>query len=334
MKKKKEIQEMQVKRIEPLSWWIGMKTPLQLMLYGQNLKGCTVHTSRKGVRIKKVHTADSPNYLFVDIEIATTTQAGICTFELRKDSQIIRFEYLLERRYAGSSNRKSFSPADLIYLVLPDRFANGEPSNDSSVFTKEKANRREPFGRHGGDLQGVINHLDYIADLGVTTLWLTPPQLDDEAKQSYHGYSCADYYHIDPRFGDNELYRQLVAEAHWRDVKVIMDAVPNHCGTAHWWMEDLPFKDWIHCPPEFIRSNYRLVAIVDPNGAEVDRKETVEGWFDTAMPDMAIENPYVRQYFLQLYIWWIEWADLDGLRVDTFPYNDKTGIAEWAPKVF
>lgn len=329
MAKKREAEVIAIKRIEPLSWWIGMKTPLQLMIYGENLAGSTIQTQRKGVRIKKVHKSDSPNYLFVDIEIAPTTQAGKCTFDIKKGSQTVRFDYLLERRHKDSATRKSFSAADLIYLLMPDRFANGDPGNDSTPNTKEKVNRKEPSGRHGGDLQGIIDHLDYLSGLGVTTLWITPPQLDNEPEQSYHGYASADYYHIDPRFGDNELYQQLVVEAHWRDIKVIMYAVPNHCGTAHWWMQDLPFRNWIHQPPEFIRSNYRLVTTIDKNSAKIDRQETTDGWFDDSMPDMALENPYVQQYFLQTYIWWIEWADLDGLRVDTFPYNDRIGIANW-----
>ncbi|MCD7935328.1 MAG: glycoside hydrolase family 13 protein [Tannerellaceae bacterium] len=334
MKKSKQPAEIMVKRVEPLSWWIGMKTPLQLMIYGENLAGSTVHTQRKGVKIQKIHKADSPNYLFVDIEIAPTTQAGKCIFEIKKGTQIIQFDYLLEKRRKDSARRTSFSAVDTIYLVMPDRFANGDTSNDSTPFTVEKSNRKNPSGRHGGDLQGIINHLDYIADLGMTTLWITPPQLDNEPEQSYHGYACADYYQVDPRYGDNELYRQLVTEAHWRDMQVIMDAVPNHCGMAHWWMQDLPFWNWIHHhPKEFLRSSYRLVSIMDPNGSQRDLKQTVDGWFDNSMPDMALENPFVRQYFLQLYCWWIEWADLDGLRVDTFPYNDREGISWWTASI-
>jgi len=322
-------QNLVISRVEPLSWWIGMKTPLQLMIYGKDLSGCKVKVEEEGVRVKKIHKADSPNYLFVDVEIDTNANPGEYTFVISNSKQSGEFKYTIGKRRRGSANRKSFSTADLIYLLMPDRFANGNPSIDSTPDTKEKVNRKDPFGRHGGDLQGIIDHLDYLENLGVTTLWLTPPQLDDEKEQSYHGYACGDYYHIDTRYGDNDLYRKMVTEAHKHNLKVIMDSVPNHCGTAHWWMDDLPFEDWIHQNEKFQPSNYRLATITDPNSSEIDEKQTVDGWFDKTMPDMAIENLYTLQYFLQLYVWWIEWADLDGLRVDTYPYNDKEAIAEW-----
>jgi len=322
-----------IQKIEPLSWWIGMKTPLQLMLYGKDLSGSKVSVLEKGVRVKKIHQADSPNYLFVDMDIAEDASPGDYTIKIQNNQDTLEGKYRIDKRRRGSASRKSFSAEDLIYLIMPDRFANGDPSNDSTPDTKEKADRKDPFGRHGGDLQGVIDHLDYLADLGVTTLWLTPPQLDDEKAQSYHGYACADYYHIDPRYGDNELYKKMVEESHRKGLKVVMDAVPNHCGTSHWWMKDLPFKDWVHTHDKFLRSNYRLAAITDPNSAESDVRQTVDGWFDTNMPDMAVENPYTLHYMLQLYIWWIEWADLDGLRVDTYPYNDKQAISEWTRKI-
>ncbi|MCC8173378.1 MAG: glycoside hydrolase family 13 protein [Odoribacter sp.] len=322
-----------ITRIEPLSWWIGMKTPLQLMIQGKNLAGAEIRVLEEGLKIEKIHTADSPNYLFVDIDISTDANPGEYTFELTKEEETTEFKYLIEKRRRGSANRKSFSAADMVYLLMPDRFACGNPDIDCTEDTIEKVDRKNPFGRHGGDLQGIINHLDYLADLGVTTLWITPTQLDDEKEQSYHGYACSDYYHVDPRYGDNELYKNLVAEAHKWGMKVVMDAVPNHCGTSHWWMKDLPFEDWIHQHKKFLRSNYRLATVTDPNKSQEDYFTTVDGWFDKSMPDMALENPYVLQYFKQLYIWWVEWADLDGLRVDTFPYNDKNTIAEWTRSI-
>ncbi|MCD7973225.1 MAG: cyclomaltodextrinase N-terminal domain-containing protein [Candidatus Azobacteroides sp.] len=330
---KAKTEVLPIHRIEPLSWWIGMKTPLQLMIYGKDLKGSKVTVKGKGVSIKKVHQAESPNYLFIDIEIASTAKAGEYIFEIKNNNRVATFNYLLEKRRRGSAERKSFSSEDLVYLLMPDRFANGNPANDSTPDTTEKAKRRDPFGRHGGDLQGIIDHLDYLKELGVTTLWPTPPQLDNEKSQSYHGYASGDYYRIDPRFGDNELYRKMVEEAHKKDIKVIMDAVPNHCGTAHWWMKDLPFKDWVHMKTRTTASNYRLATITDPNISKLDRSNTVDGWFDQGMPDIGIENPYTLQYLLQVYIWWIEWANLDGLRVDTFPYNDKNAIAEWTRRI-
>ncbi len=215
---------------------------------------------------------------------------------------------------------------------MPDRFAEGEMDIDWKGL-KEKTDRKDPFVRHGGNLQGIIDHLDYFPELGVTTLWITPPQLDNEDKESYHGYACADYYRIDPRFGTNDLYKKLVAKAHQKDLKVIMDAVPNHCGLSHWWMNDLPAQNWIHYPEKAIPSNYRLASIMNPNGSCIVREETVNGWFDNKIPDLCMENHHLAKYLLQVYIWWIEWADLDGLRVDTYPYNHKGAISEWTKKI-
>ncbi|MCD8072189.1 MAG: cyclomaltodextrinase N-terminal domain-containing protein [Alistipes sp.] len=306
-----------------------MKTPLQLMIHGGDLEGARIRAVGDGPRIEGVHFGDSPNYMFADIALSEDTRPGNYTFEISKDGKTLRFDYEILQRRRDSAARKSFDSSDLVYLVMPDRFANGDPSNDSTGDTLEKSDRSRPDGRHGGDLQGVIDHLDYMADLGVTALWLTPPQLDNEPEASYHGYAAADYYRVDPRFGDNELYRQLVREAHKKGLKVIMDAVPNHCGTAHWWMKDLPFVDWVHDKKKYPASNYRLAALTDPNTSPGDFRQCFEGWFAPSMPDMAIENPFVLQYLLQVYVWWIEWADLDGLRVDTFPYNEKYAIARW-----
>jgi len=322
-----------IKRIEPLNWWVGMKTPLQMMIYGDNVGDSKVKVLEKGIRIRKIHKADNPNYLFLDIDISEDAAPGNYTFELKTAGIAEQFTYLIDKRRRNSSSRKSFSSADLVYLLMPDRFSNGDPSIDSIPGTFEKVEREKPFGRHGGDLQGVINHLDYLAELGVTALWMTPPQLDNEKENSYHGYSCGDYYHIDPRFGDNDLYKELVKKAHKLGIKTIMDAVPNHCGTAHWWMKDMPFNGWVHEHDKFQTSNYRLVTICDPNSSKKDLDQTVEGWFDKTMPDMTTENPYILQYFKQLYIWWIEWADLDGLRVDTFPYNEKYSMSEWTKSI-
>lgn len=329
MKNKQTANTEAIRRIEPLSWWIGMKTPLQIMLYGDNLTGSEVKVKEKGVTVEKIHNADSPNYIFVDVSIQNDITPGYYTFIVEKEGKSYEFQYLLEERKHNSALRKSFTSADLIYLLMPDRFACGDPGINNVKGMHDKVDRDKHFGRHGGDLQGVIDHLDYLADLGVTTLWMTPPQIDNEKEESYHGYACADYYHIDPRFGTNELYKQLVEKCHLLNLKVIMDAVPNHCGAAHWWMKDLPFKEWVHQHDKYTQSNNRLATISDPNHADIDLNITTDGWFDTFMPDMGIENPFLLQYFRQLYIWWIEWADLDGLRVDTFPYNEKNAIAQW-----
>jgi len=320
---------MNIQRIEPPCWWIGMKTPLQLMIYGKDLAGGEVQTDTKGITIREVHPAESPNYLFVDIEISPELTPGEYLFTTHKGTEKAGFTYRIEKRRKNAASRTSYTSADMVYLLMPDRFANGDPSIDNTPDTTEKIDRTDPSGRHGGDLQGIIDHLDYLVDLGVTTLWLTPPQEDNQPKSSYHGYGCTDYYRIDPRFGSNELYKQLVREAHEKGLKVIMDAVPNHCGSAHWWMKDLPFRNWVHLHSGVVTSNYRLAVVTDPNRSQLNKEQTVNGWFDKAMPDMALENPYVLRYFLQLYIWWIEWTDLDGLRVDTLPYNEKYAAARW-----
>jgi len=318
-----------IHRVEPPSWWTGMKTPLQLMFYGENLLGSEVTVNGSGISVTKVHNADSPNYLFVDVEIAPEAKPDEYTFTITKGKKSIKHKYRLEQRRENSSERKSFSSSDLIYLIMPDRFANGDPLNDNNPRAIEKVNRNNYHGRHGGDIQGIINKLDYLQELGVTAIWSTPLLFDNEPVYSYHGYACADYYKIDPRFGTNELYRQMTEEAYKRGIKTIKDVVTNHCGLAHWWMNDLPFKDWVNYPDNFTRSNYRFSTVTDPNAAKADLKGCVNGWFDTSMPDMRTENPFVLQYFKQVFTWWIEWANIDGLRVDTYPYNEKHSIAEW-----
>lgn len=327
------LQAQQIKRVEPLHWWVEMRTPLTILFQGMDLKDCQVTLEAGGMTIREVRCAESPHYLFVDVTIAPDAKPGDYTFEFRKGKKKIKYTYRLEARRAGSAERKSFSSADMIYLLMPDRFANGDPTNDSTNDTAEKADRSNLSGRHGGDLQGMINHLDYVADLGATALWSTPLLLDNEPKVSYHGYACSDYYHIDPRYGSNELYRTFVTESHSRGLKVIMDIVTNHCGTAHWWMRDLPYSDWIHQFPRYTQTNHVLSANMDPNASLYDLKIQECGWFDTSMPDLNLNHPDVLQYFKQWAVWWIEYADLDGLRVDTYPYNEKEPMAEWCKAI-
>ena len=280
-----------------------------------------------------VHRADSPNYLFVDVQIDDAAAPGTYYLVFSKEGREFKMPYEIAARREGSAQRGSFSTADMIYLLMPDRFANGNPDNDSTPDTQEKADRTAFFGRHGGDIQGILDHLDYIADLGATVIWPTPLLLDDEPEGSYHGYACADYYRIDPRFGSNEEYRDLVAEAHEKGLKVIMDVVTNHCGTAHWWMRDLPFEDWIHQFPEYTATNVCFSTNMDPNASKYDLNLQESGWFDPSMPDMNLDNPYVLRYFQQWAVWWTEYAGLDGFRVDTYPYNEKGPMSEWCAAV-
>ena len=330
-------------RIEPPCWWAGMDTDLQLMLHGTRITGSTVSVDAtvKGLSVGKVTSTDNPNYLFVEVKVGNRLAPGMYSFNVvTPDGRQFDFEYEICKRREGSARRSSFDPSDAVYLLMPDRFANGDKSNDSHPDAVEKANPKELGGRHGGDIQGMIDHLDDLYELGVTTIWPTPLLFDNEKAYSYHGYACADYYRIDPRYGTNELYRKFVEKAHNKGMKVIMDMVPNHCGTAHWWMEDLPSETWINYPQNLhrkgdrlIRTNAAMSTHNDPHASEADKELCVKGWFDTTMPDLNMADPLVRQYLVQMAVWWVEYADLDGLRVDTYPYSDKKGIAAWTKAI-
>lgn len=322
-----------VERAEPLNWWIGMKTPLQIMFYGEEIGRCGVEVLDKGIAVERVHRADSPNYLFVDVSVAGDAAPGDYTFEFTRGTEKSTFEYHIGERRKGSAMRESFTSADLVYLIMPDRFANGDTSNDETECTIEGIDRNNFHGRHGGDIRGIMNHLDYMAGLGVTALWSTPLTLDNEPVYSYHGYACADYYRIDPRFGTNALYREMVAEAHRRGIKIVMDVVTNHCGTAHWWMDDLPFGDWINQFPGYTRSNTVMAIPMAPNASRHDADIFYRGWFDRSMPDMNLDNPFMLNYFKQWITWWIEEMDIDGLRIDTYPFNSKLPMVEWVASV-
>jgi len=325
--------QVKIERVEPLSWWTGMKTPLQLMFYGNDLHQAEVRCLEKGLTVLQVHRAESQNYLFVDVCVDADAQPGSYTFEFEQGGQKIEYTYVVNARRNGSAQRKGYGTEDMVYLIMPDRFANGDPSNDSHSDAAEKVDRSKPYGRHGGDIQGIMDHLDYLHELGVTAIWNTPLLFDNEPVASYHGYACADYYRIDPRFGTNELYKQLVEKAHDRGIKMIMDMVPNHCGMAHPWMKDLPFSSWINQFPKFTRSNYQMASHFDPYASKADNDLCIKGWFDTSMPDMNLTNPFVLNYFTLMAVWWIEYANLDGLRIDTYPYSDKHAMAAWTQNI-
>lgn len=324
-----------VKHVEPLSWWVDMNMPLQLMVHGDNISAYDVEIlpAEQGVSVGAVHTADSPNYLFVDVVIADDAQAGDYTLRFTSGKRRYDYTYHIAEREAGSRERSSFTTADFVYLIMPDRFANGDTSNDTTPYTVEAAERSNPSRRHGGDLQGIIDHLDYIADLGATAVWSTPLLLDDENGASYHGYSCSDYYHIDPRFGSNDLYKSFVEEAHARGLKVIMDIVPNHSSTSHWWYADQPFKDWTHQFDEYTQSNWTFSTNMDFNASAQDLYQMESGWFDRSMADMNLDNEYLLTYFKQWGVWWIEFSGLDGFRVDTYPYNEKGPMSQWCKAI-
>ena len=324
----------QVTRVEPLSWWTDMKTPLQLMVQGSGISAYDVAVEGgKGVSLTKVSKAESPNYLFADVEIAPNAEPGTYYIVFTKDGESFKYPYEIAAREKGSAERRSFTTADIIYLIMPDRFANGDESNDSVECMADKLARERKSGRHGGDIQGVIDHLDYISELGATYIWTTPFLADNAPRGSYHGYAASDYYHIDPRFGSNELYRTLVAKANEKGLGIIMDMVPNHCGTEHWWMDDLPFQDWIHQFDTYTGTNVAFSTNMDPNASRKDLYIQESGWFVPSMVDMNLDNPYVLKYFIQWAIWWIEYAGLDGFRVDTYPYNEKQPAADWCEAI-
>jgi neopullulanase len=324
--------DYQINHVDPPMWWTGMKNPeLMLTIQGKGIAALNPVTSYPGVTIKTITRTTNPDYLFVNLEISAAAPSGSMKIDFVRNQKIwLSYDYVLNKRQPGSAGRKSFGPEDVIYLLMPDRFANGDTTNDSVKDLKEKASRSNPNGRHGGDIQGIINHLDYLQNLGITALWTTPLLEDDMAVYSYHTYAITDYYQIDKRYGTNSDYVRLADECHKRGIKLIMDMVPNHCGSDHWWMKDLPMADWVHQFPEFTRTNYNIATWNDPHASVKDRMLNADGWFDVSMPDMNQGNPLVLAYFKQFAIFWIEYAGVDGLRVDTYPYNDKWKIAEWS----
>jgi neopullulanase len=323
-------------RVEPSSWWVGMRNQnLQLLVRGNKIAERTVTINYPGVSILKVNKTDNPNYLFLDLEISSKTLAGNFDIVFSKlKSKDIKYTYTIKNRVYSDLRIQGISNKDLLYLLMPDRFSNGDKTNDVVVTMKENTiNRAEMYARHGGDIQGIINHLDYIKDLGITAIWCTPEIENDMPQASYHGYAATDHYKIDPRFGTNELYAKYVDAAHQKGLKVIKDVVHNHIGLEHWMMKDKPSKDWVHVWDEFTQTSYKDQPMMDPYVAEADRKKTVDGWFVASMPDLNQYNAYVRNYIIQNHIWWVEYAGIDGIRIDTYLYNDANFMAEWAKRL-
>ena len=322
-------QKINLSHVEPGNWWVGMKHhQVQVLLHGPQIANYT--PSVKGLNVLGIIKTENPNYLFITVE-TQDKNAGTYPIILsdKKKKEVARFEFKLEERIYQSANREGFSSKDVIYLLMPDRFANLYPGQDTYVGMTEPGNRDLPGGRHGGDIQGIIEHLNYIKELGATTIWTTPLLEDNEPTYSYHGYAQSDLYKVDPRYGNNSWFKEMVLEAHRQNLKVIKDEVPNHWSSKHWMMKDLPTKTWIHEFPTFTRSSYRTSTQMDPYAYESDVRASEDGWFDTSMPDLNQANPLVLNYLIQNTIWWVEFAELDGLRVDTYSYNDKEAIAKW-----
>ncbi|MCX6251901.1 MAG: glycoside hydrolase family 13 protein [Bacteroidetes bacterium] len=324
-------QDISLSRVEPPFWWTGFKNrQLQLMIYGKNISQATVSIKSPDVALVRVNKVENPDYLFLDLLIQPLNRrTNIMITFINKGKQVAGCHYELRMRKAGSADRVGFNANDVVYLLMPDRFANGDTTNDNLPGMFETTDRNNPDGRHGGDIKGIMDHLGYIQDLGATAIWINPLLENNMKKYSYHGYSTTDYYNIDARFGRNEDYIRLSDSIHKKGMKLIMDMIFNHCGLEHWWMKALPSPDWLNNWPEFTRTSYRAGTMVDPYLSAYDSRQFVKGWFDQTMPDLNQHNPYLAKYLIQNSIWWIEYAGLDGIRQDTYPYCYKDFMADW-----
>lgn len=323
----------QIQKAEPPFWYAGMKNPeVQIMFYGKNIAQYEASVSNNVV-IKNVEKTENPNYLFVTIDTQNLKASELVFSFKNKNKVAFTQKYSIKERRANSADRKSYDASDMIYLIMPDRFANGNPKNDSDASLTEKGNREEPGGRHGGDIEGIIKNLDYITSLGATTIWSTPLCQDNDARHSYHGYGQSDVYKIDARYGTNEDYVRLSSEMHKKDMKLVMDYVTNHWGIKHWMIQDLPTKSWINQFENYTQTHHRREVITDIHASKLDQEVCVDGWFVPSMPDLNLRNPLVAKYLTQNAIWWIEYANLDGFRVDTYNYSDAAAMANWAKAI-
>lgn len=319
---------------EPAFWWTGMKDKtVQVMINGDGVRDALPEINREGVRLDSVVRLDSPNYLLLYLNIGSDAVPGTFPITLVNGKKKTRIEYELRAR--GAKQYTPFSSADLLYLLMPDRFANGNTANDDDATLNHpvKSDRENPNGRHGGDIEGITKHLGYIDSLGVTAIWLTPVLENDMPGGSYHGYATTNYYKIDPRFGTNDDYCNMIAEAHKRGLKVVMDMIFNHSGVCHKWMTDMPSKDWYNHTDGSVLTNFRLSTANDPYRSDYDYDRTTNGWFVPAMPDLNQRNPHLLRYLTQSSIWWIEYAGIDGIRMDTHPYADPEGMSKWLAAV-
>jgi glycosidase len=328
------IQAQDLHKIEPESWWVGMQmNTVEFMVYGKDISELIAES--KTLEVQKSVGLESPNYLFVTAKIPADARIGDHTFVFRntKGKKIGRLMVHIGAREEGSAARKGFSSADFIYLLTPDRFRNGDPRNDYVKGMLEGPNRELKGGRHGGDLAGVIESLDYFKHLGVSSLWLNPVLENDMPSYSYHGYAMTDLYAVDPRYGSNELYKELADKAKEKGIGLIMDQVANHIGSSHPWMADLPSEDWVNQWPEFTQTNHMKVSRFDPHAAEVDHKQFTDGWFVETMPDLNQRNEKLARYLIQNSIWWVEYLGLHGIRMDTWSYPEKQFLANWTKAV-
>lgn len=323
-----------IDHMDPPLWWTGMhNSKLQLMVHGPQLADLEPALNYPGVRIASVSRVANRNYLFIDLEIAPEARPGTLELLFQRGAQSLRYNYTLLARAPASAQRAGFSSADAIYQVMPDRFANGDAANDNIDGYADKLNRTDGSGRHGGDIAGITGHLDYVAAMGFTQLWPTPLLESNMPRGSYHGYATTDHYRIDPRYGSNEGFRQLVAQARGKGIGVIQDVVLNHIGSKHWWMQDMPMPDWLTYQGKYVPTAHHRVAVQDPYGSQQDQRNFTQGWFVQGMPDLNQANPFVANYLIQNSIWWIEYAGLSGLRVDTYGYSNTDFLSRWSGAV-
>ena len=323
-----------VEKIEPASWWIGMEmNTVEFMVHGKDISQLVAESTT--LEVIKSEGLESPNYLFVTATVPVDAKVGNHTLVFRntKGKKVGRLSVALGLRADGSASRKGFSSADFIYLLTPDRFRNGDASNDRVKGMLEGPNREYIGGRHGGDLAGVIKSLDYFEKMGISSLWLNPVLENNMETYSYHGYAMTDLYNVDPRYGTNEQYKELADKAKEKGIGIIMDQVANHIGSLHPWMSDLPSEDWVNQWPEFTQTNHMKVSRFDPHAAEVDRKQFTDGWFVETMPDLNQRNEKLARYLIQNSIWWVEYLGLHGIRMDTWSYPDKQFLADWTKAI-
>ena len=320
--------------VEPEFWWAGMnETSLQLMVNGEGIRETTPYINYPGVSVDSIVKAGSPNYMFIYLNVSPEAKPGKFDIVFKNGKKRTKYEYQLKER--KTPTWKAFDASDLLYLIMPDRFADGDTTNNNikGLNNPVIVDRNDPNGRHGGDLKGIQNHLDYLDELGVTAIWLTPVLENDMQGGSYHGYATTNYYKVDPRFGTNEDYKTLINASHEKGIKVVMDMIFNHCGVDHKWLSDMPMKDWLNNPECDVMTNFSLSTVNDPYASDYDYNRTVNGWFVPLMPDLNQKNPHVMKYLIQNSIWWIEEAQIDGIRMDTYPYADMKGMADWLAAV-
>ncbi|MDR0412347.1 MAG: glycoside hydrolase family 13 protein [Dysgonamonadaceae bacterium] len=317
--------------IEPAFWWTGMKNPeLQLLVHGKNIGNATVTFNYPGVVLDRTVKVENPNYLFIYLQIGKEAQPGQMRFTFTEGKKQSAKTVELKAR-SQSKGAQGFDSSDVLYLIMPDRFANGDAAND--LWDGVAIDRNDPFARHGGDLAGIDQHLDYLRDLGVTTVWLNPVLENKMPEGSYHGYAITDFYKVDQRLGSNGDYCRLIENIHNKGMKVVMDMIYNHCGSRHPWMEDLPASGWLNHPEGFVPSSHNLYAMMDVHAPQSEVAETVDGWFVPGMPDLNQRNPLLATYLIQNCIWWIEYARIDGIRHDTHPYADFNFLSQWCKAV-